>query len=55
MVRVLVTSNQAVDAISLQERFEALEDSLAALAFGADATKSVEGDRGFADVGSQRS
>ena len=37
----LVTSNQAVDAISLQERFEALEDSLAALAFGADATKSV--------------
>ena len=26
-----VTSNQAVDVISLQERFEALEDSLAAL------------------------
>ena len=49
-----VTSNQAVDVISLQERFEALEDSLAALLSVRMQRRASEGDRDFVDIGSQR-
>ena len=49
-----VTSNQAIDVISLQERIEALEDSLAALLSVRMRRRASEGDRDFADVGSQR-